>query len=76
MTSVRTMKRKPRRANGAKELAWGKVVETGHDAGGDGPLRHGGGMIPKLELGVTRVKAGWDRLERGREGGDASTRNW
>ena len=67
MTSVHTTKRKPRRANGAKELAWGKVVETGHDAGG--------GKIPKLELGVTRVKARWGQLERGREGGDASTRN-
>ena len=30
---------------------------------------------PKLELGVTRVKVVWGRLERGREGGDASTRN-
>ena len=33
------------------------------------------GKAPKLELGVTRVKAGWGRLERGCEGGDASTRN-
>ena len=37
MTSVRTTKRKPRRANSAKELARGKVVEIGHDAGGDMP---------------------------------------
>ena len=33
------------------------------------------GKAPKLELGVTRVKAGWGRLERGRQGRDASTRN-
>jgi len=30
---------------------------------------------PKLELSVARVKAGWGQLERGHEGGDASTRN-
>ena len=33
------------------------------------------GKAPKLELDVMRVKAGLGRLERGREGGDASTRN-
>ena len=33
------------------------------------------GKAPKLELSVTRVKAGWGRLERGHEGGDASMRN-
>ena len=33
------------------------------------------GKAPKLDLGVTRVKAGWGRPERGREGGDTSTRN-
>ena len=37
MTSVRMMKREPRRASGVEELARGEVVEAGHDAGGDGP---------------------------------------
>ena len=37
MTSVRIMKREPRLASGAEELERGEVVETGHDAGGDGP---------------------------------------
>ena len=32
------------------------------------------GKAPKLELGMTRVKVGWGWLERGHEGGDASTR--
>ena len=72
---MRTTKRKPRRANSAKELAWGKVVETGHDSGGDKSYWHDGGKIPKLELGVMRVKAGWGRMEMGREGRDASMRN-
>ena len=30
---------------------------------------------PKLELSQAAIKAGWGRLERGCEGGDASTRN-
>ena len=33
------------------------------------------GKAPKLELGLAAIKAGWGRLERGCEGGDASTRN-
>ena len=33
------------------------------------------GKAPKLELDVMRVMAGWGRLERGHEGGDARTRN-
>ena len=33
------------------------------------------GKAPKLKLGMTLVKAGWGRLERRGEGGDASTRN-
>ena len=33
------------------------------------------GKAPKLELGMTRVKAWWGWLERGHEGEDASMRN-
>ena len=33
------------------------------------------GKAPKLELGLAIIKAGWGQMERGREGGDASTRN-
>ena len=33
------------------------------------------GKAPKLELDMTRVKAGWGQLERGRKGGDVSMRN-
>ena len=33
------------------------------------------GKAPKLELGLAIIKVGWDRLERGHEGGNTSTRN-
>ena len=45
---MRTTKREPRQASGAEELARGEVVEAGHDAGGDGPYRHGGGQSSKI----------------------------
>ena len=75
MTSVHTMKREPRLASGAEELAWDEVVETGHDTGATGLNGTVVGKALKLELGRAVVKAGWGRLERGHEGGDASTRN-
>ena len=33
------------------------------------------GKAPKLELGLAVIKARWGRLERGREGRDASISN-
>ena len=75
MTSMRTMKREPRLASGEEELAQDEVVETSHDVGAMGLNSTAAGKAPKLELDMMRVKAGWGRLGRQREGRDASTRN-
>ena len=72
---MRTMKREPRRASGAEELAWGEVVEGGHGAAMTGLNGTAASKAPKLELGRAAIKAGWGQLERGHEGKDASTRN-
>ena len=45
---MHTSKREPRRASGAEELVRNVAVETGHDAGGGGPYRHGGGQSSKI----------------------------
>ena len=75
MTSVRTTKREPRRASGAEELARVKLWRLATMRAVMSLNGTVAGKAPKLELGVTRVKAGWGRLYRGPEGEDASMRN-
>ena len=62
---MRMTKREPRQASGVEELARGEVVKAGHGAGGDG-------QSSNIEARRDASQGGVGRLEKRREGGDAS----
>jgi len=55
-----------------REVKWWRLATTRAVMVHNGTVA---GKAPKLELGLAVIKARWGRLERGREGRDASMRN-